>query len=96
MKKTAFLFSVLLLIQYALHAQQAISYQGVAKNAAGQMIPNQSIFIKFNLHQGSTSGMSVFYGGMYETGGDIQIAVFKPGAGATSFGSSNSIDAHDH
>ncbi len=39
---------------------QSISYQGVARDAAGTVLINQAIAVKFDLHQGSTGGAVVF------------------------------------
>lgn len=41
-------------------APQSISYQGVARNASGTVLSNQSIAVKFDLHQGSVAGSIVF------------------------------------
>lgn len=41
-------------------AQDAISYQAIARNNAGAILPNQSISVKFEIRQGSMTGTSVF------------------------------------
>lgn len=59
--KTLFilLFFSLSLISIA-QAPEQISYQAVARNANGQVIANQAIGIKLDLHQGSVTGTVVF------------------------------------
>jgi len=59
--KTLFilLFFSLSLISIA-QAPEQISYQAVARNANGQVIANQVIGIKLDLHQGSVTGTVVF------------------------------------
>ncbi len=59
MKKKNLLFSAFILFQYTFFAQ-AVSYQAVARNSAGQPIPNQNISVKFDLHQGGTNGTIAF------------------------------------
>ena len=56
------LFSLLLSISLISFSQapKEISYQGVARNAAGSVLSNQNIGIKLDLHQGSASGTVVF------------------------------------
>ncbi|MCX7728195.1 MAG: Ig-like domain-containing protein, partial [Bacteroidia bacterium] len=37
-----------------------ISYQGIARDASGNILPNHLINVKFNIHQGSPNGPVVF------------------------------------
>ncbi|MEW6774580.1 MAG: hypothetical protein AB1304_11380, partial [Bacteroidota bacterium] len=39
---------------------ESISYQGVARDASGNILSNQPIGIQFLIHQGSPSGTVVF------------------------------------
>jgi hypothetical protein len=60
MKKLFFtLLTSITLISFG-QAPKEISYQGVARNTTGSVLPNQTIGIKLDLHQGSTSGTVVF------------------------------------
>lgn len=60
MKKLFFtLLTSITLISFG-QAPKEISYQGVARNTTGSVLPNQTIGIKLDLHQGSTSGAVVF------------------------------------
>ena len=60
MKKTILILFVLFGIKSFSQSPYLINYQGVARNIAGTPIINQTIGIKFELLQGSTSG-SVAY-----------------------------------
>lgn len=56
---------VLLTLNFNIFSQtsppESISYQGVARDAAGNILSNQPIGIQFLIHQGSPSGTVVFY-----------------------------------
>lgn len=56
---------VLLTLNFNIFSQtsppESISYQGVARDASGNILSNQPIGIQFLIHQGSLSGTVVFY-----------------------------------
>lgn len=59
MKKTI-LFFIFFLSLTCIVAQEAISYQAIARDQAGAIIANQPISVKFEIRQGSMTGSSVF------------------------------------
>ena len=44
----------------AAQAPQAINYQAIARNSAGNPVVNQAISVRFSILQGSTSGTVVY------------------------------------
>jgi uncharacterized protein (TIGR02145 family) len=62
MKKIILLKLILVLSCFAMLAQtpQAFNYQAVARNAAGELVANQSIGVQVSLLQGSVTGIAVY------------------------------------
>ena len=63
MRTTKFFFAVICILQsYNLFAQapQAIPYQGVARNAAGNILASQAISLRITIHEGNANGMVSF------------------------------------
>lgn len=59
MKKSVLFFIFFLSFTCAV-AQEAISYQAIARDNSGAIISNQNISVKFEIRQGSMTGTSVF------------------------------------
>ncbi len=59
MRKSVLVFIFLLSLSGVV-AQEAISYQAIARNHAGTVISNQPISVKFEIRQGNMTGSSVF------------------------------------
>ncbi|MCZ8286219.1 MAG: hypothetical protein O9353_12265, partial [Bacteroidia bacterium] len=60
MRKSILCFIFFLSVTGVVLAQNAISYQAVARNNAGIILPNQTISVKFEIRQGSLTGTGVF------------------------------------
>lgn len=84
--------SILLVITFYISAQvpQQISYQAVARNSSGQVIQNQTIGVKLDLRQGSSSGTIVFSETHSKT--TNQLGLFTLGIGSVSTAAFSSIN----
>ncbi len=51
---------IFMLLSIITHAQQGINYQGVARNAEGELLLNTDIDLKFNINTGTPEGTSVY------------------------------------
>lgn len=65
MKRTfiAFISALLMFVligQLSAQVPQAFNYQAVARNAAGDILENQTVGLKLTIHQGSSSGIIVY------------------------------------
>ncbi len=56
------LFAMLLLACFTLQAQapQSFNYQAVVRDVGGTILPSQSVAFRINIHESSTSGMTVY------------------------------------
>ena len=60
--KTLTIFVIAIFISSSLKAQvpQGINYQAVVRNATGQIVQNQSVSVKFSIHQATPTGTIVY------------------------------------
>jgi len=59
--KLSLLIAILLLsIGVFAQSPEAVNYQAVARNLSGVPLVNQSVDVRFTIHQGSTTGAVVF------------------------------------
>ncbi len=89
MKQTiTFIFSFLVSIQFVLaQAPQAITYQAVARDTAGNLIANQSISLRFSIHDATANG-TVVYSERHVTTTD-ELGLFNVNVGQGTFLSGN-------
>lgn len=96
MKNSLFLFFLLLHILFttSLFAQapNAIPYQAVARNSAGNLIPNQVISLRFTLHDSSASGIIIYQETKNVTTNSLGLFNVNIGQGNTLLGTFQSIN----
>lgn len=82
MRKSVLFFIFFFLSLSCVVAQDAISYQAIARDHAGAVISNQTISVKFEIRQGSMTGTSVF--SETHTATTNQFGLFTLGVGSVS------------
>ncbi|MBL0308270.1 MAG: tail fiber domain-containing protein [Bacteroidetes bacterium] len=60
MKKIFLFLLTIICLQVFSQAPQSMNYQAVARNAAGAIIPNQTITVRLTVHDGSAGGSAVY------------------------------------
>ena len=73
-------------------APQGFSYQAVARDLSGQMLPNQSVSFRFTLLQGSLTGTVVYSETQAALTNDYGLASLTIGSGAVVSGVFGTID----
>jgi len=92
-RKAYFILTGLFLLTLQLKAQapEAFNYQGVARNSSGAVLPNQAIGLRFTIHQGSTSGTSVYQETQAPTTNQFGLFAVAVGEGTVVSGSFSGI-----
>ena len=91
MKHLSLLFSFFL-ASLSLSAQDAISYQAVARNAEGKILSEQQIGVKVEILQGSTEGAAVYSETHQEKTSPTGVVNLSIGNGAEPSGAFSDID----
>ena len=73
-------------------APQAIPYQAVARNNAGNILSNQSISLRFSVHDGASSGAIVYQETQNVTTNSLGLFSINLGQGTVVSGAMTSID----
>ncbi len=94
MKKIYSLMLILLACAASISAQapQGFSYQAVARDLSGQILPNQGVSFRFSLLQGSLSGTAVYSETQSVTTNDHGLVNLSIGNGSVLSGNFQSID----
>ena len=94
MKKNTLFFSICLLLSLTLKAQapQGFNYQAVARNNSGVAIANQSIGLKIDILQGTSTGTIVYSETHSATSNSLGLINLIVGGGTIVSGTFNSID----
>ena len=91
MKHLSLLFSFIL-ASLSLSAQDAISYQAVARNAEGKILSEQTIGVKVEILQGSTEGAAVYSETHEATTSQTGVVNLSIGKGTEPSGAFSDID----
>ncbi len=94
MKKNIYLIVAglfLLIVQAKAQAPNAISYQGVARNVGGAVLPDQPIGLEFTIHQGSDSGTIVYEETQKATTNQFGLFTVSIGTGTVKSGTFSTI-----
>lgn len=73
-------------------APQSFSYQAVARDNAGNLLANQSISIRFTIHDGTSSGTVVYQETQSATTNNLGLCNLSVGQGTVVSGAFNTID----
>jgi len=93
MKQIIFsLSAILFTISIFAQAPQAINYQGVARNLAGNPLPNQNIGLQIAILQGSSSGIEVYKETHNTTTTELGLFSLQVGKGSVLIGNFELID----
>ena len=61
MKKIFSLTLIILSVKFSFaQVPQQMNYQGVARNAAGSILPGQNITLRLSIHDGNSTGTTVY------------------------------------
>ena len=87
---------VILLCMQAANAQspQSIPFQGVARDSGGVLIPNQAMAVRITIHDGSSTGSTVYQETQTVTTNNLGLFTLSIGSGTrnTSYGTFSSIN----
>jgi len=93
MKKTTLLtLSCMLALAVLGQTPQALSYQAVARNSTGQIIPSQPVGIRFSVIEGSVNGNVIYQETHSTTTNNFGLFTLSIGGGTPGTGSFNAID----
>jgi len=90
-----FLLFLMLGFSYA-QVPQAFNYQAVARNEAGNVLPDQAIGIRVSLHEGSESGDVVYSETFAPTTNDFGLFTLAIGTGTVVSGNFSTINWSDY
>jgi hypothetical protein len=82
----------LLTVQVKAQSPNVLNYQGVARDAAGVVLPNQPIGLEFTIHQGSASGTIVYQETQMDTTNQFGLFAVSIGSGTVVKGNFSTID----
>lgn len=87
----AFLFILMSVVAMA-QSPQAFNYQAVARNAAGNVLPDQAVGVRISLHQGSESGDVIYSETFAPTTNEFGIFTLAIGTGTVVSGNFSTIN----
>ncbi|HBG69793.1 MAG: hypothetical protein A2W93_00250 [Bacteroidetes bacterium GWF2_43_63] len=97
LKKIFVIFSLLLITGFAVaQSPQAFNYQAVARNAAGNVLPDQALGIRVSIHQGSEAGDVVYSETFATSTNEFGLFNLSIGTGTVASGNFSTIDWGDH
>ncbi len=91
----AFLFILLSVVAIA-QSPQAFNYQAVARNAAGNVLPDQAVGVRVSLHQGSEAGDVVYSETFAPKTNEFGIFTLAIGTGTVVSGNFSTINWSDY